>query len=78
VLYSDSNEQDLKLKLKAIFKPFLKISVNKSPFIIYSDELLTTTNTFNLINFNAYNNESLFETIEDSYENLKNFKYIYT
>jgi hypothetical protein len=66
------------LKLKSISKPFLKTSLDKLPFVIYSEELSITPTNSNLINFNIYNNEGLFETIEDSYENLKNFKYIYT
>jgi hypothetical protein len=77
-IYHNTDGQDLKLKLKSISKPFLKTNLDKLPFVIYSEELSITPTNSNLINFNIYNNESLFETVEDSYENLKNFKYIYT
>jgi hypothetical protein len=77
-IYHNTSEQNSKLKLKSISKPFLKTSLDKLPFVIYSEELSITPTNSNLINFNIYNNEGLFETIEDSYENLKNFKYIYT
>jgi hypothetical protein len=77
-LYHVNDEQNSKLKLKSVSKPFLKMSLTQLPFIIYSEELLTSPGSSNLLNFSIYNNEGLFETIEDSYENLKNFKYIYT
>jgi hypothetical protein len=76
-LYHETKDQNTKLKLKSVNKPFLKMSFDKIPFSIYSEELLTSPVGVNLLNFSVYNNEGLFETVEDSYENLKNFKYIY-
>jgi hypothetical protein len=76
-LYHETKDQNTKLKLKSISKPFLKMSFDKIPFSIYSEELLTSPVGVNLLNFSVYNNEGLLETVEDSYENLKNFKYIY-
>jgi hypothetical protein len=77
-LYHTNDEQSSKLKLKSVYKPFLKTSLDQLPFVIYSEELLIAPSNSNLLNFSIYNNEGLFETIEDSYENLKNFKYVYT
>ena len=77
-IYNTSEANNLKLKLKSAAKPFLKTSFDKSPFTIYSDDLLMAPANSNLLNFNIYNNEGLFETVEDSYENLKHLKYVYT
>jgi hypothetical protein len=77
-LYHDTSDQSTKLKLKLITKPFSKISIDKVPFAIYSEEQLVSPASTNLLNFSLYNNEGLFETVEDSYENLKNLKHVYT
>jgi hypothetical protein len=77
-LYHELSDQNSKLKLKSISRPFLKINLNNVPFTIYSEELTTSPSSINLLNFNTYNNEGLLDTVEDSYENLKNFKYLYT
>jgi hypothetical protein len=75
--YHNVDEQSTKLKLKLISRPFIKAGLNSVPFTIYSEELLVTPNSLNLLNFNVYNNEGLFDTIDDNYENLKNFKHLY-
>jgi hypothetical protein len=77
-LYHNVDEHRTKLKLKSISRPFMKASLSRAPFTIYSEELLVEPNRLNLLNFSAYNNEGLFEVVDDNYENLKNFKYIYT
>jgi hypothetical protein len=76
-LYNVTDEQSSRLKLKSVAKPFLKTTLDKLPFIIYSEELSIAPANSNLLNLNIYNNEGLFETVEDSYENLKHFKYVY-
>jgi hypothetical protein len=69
-----------KIKLKSIYKPFLKTgayNLNNTSLPIYSEEFSLDPSRSNLINFNVYNSEGLFDVVDDSYENLKNFKLLY-
>jgi hypothetical protein len=69
-----------KIKLKAIYKPFLKTgnyNLNNTSLPIYSEELSLDPASSNLMNFDVYNSEGLFDLIDDSYENLKGFKLLY-
>jgi hypothetical protein len=79
-LYNLENGQNSKLKFKFIYKPFLKpinsdLSLTSLP--LYSEDLFSNPTNFNMLNFNMYNNEMLFDSSDDSYENLKNFQVLY-
>jgi len=76
-MYQTDLSQSTKAKFKSIYKPFLKTSTSLS-LPLYSDDLFFNPSNFNILNFNLYNNETLFDVSEDNYENLKNFKLLYT
>jgi hypothetical protein len=48
-----------------------------NPLALHTEDFFFNLSTINLLNFNNYNNEILFDGVEDSYENLKNLKYFY-
>jgi hypothetical protein len=80
-LYNLEDSQNNKLKFKFIYKPFLK-AVNNTPYTtslpLYSEDLFSNPTNSNMLNFNIYNNEMLFDSSDDSYENLKNFQILYS
>jgi ABC-type spermidine/putrescine transport system permease subunit I len=45
---------------------------------LYTDEFFNRPFFFNLTNFLVYNNESTLDALDDNYENLKNFKFLYS
>jgi hypothetical protein len=80
-LYNSENSQNSKLKFKFVYKPFLKTTSTNSYIAslpLYSEDLFSNPATSNMLNFNVYNNEVLFDTSDDSYENLKNFQTLYS
>jgi hypothetical protein len=80
-MYDTSSSQSSKVKFKSIYKPFLKTNVYNSvnnTLPLHSEDLFYNPSGFNMLNFNIYNNESLFDVSDDSYENLKNFKTLYS
>jgi hypothetical protein len=58
-----------------MYKPLEAELLN--PLMVYTSDFFTNPKYSNLLNFNYYNNDSLLESIDDSYENIKNYKYIY-
>jgi hypothetical protein len=77
--YVPSNVESLKLKLKSSYKPLIKVvQAGTTPTPMHTEELLTQPQNFNLLNFNLFNNESLFDMVEDNYESLKSFKALYS
>jgi hypothetical protein len=65
-----------KFKYKVLYK-FLNKDNNKNPLPLYSDDYFMNPLNTNFLNFYYYNNDSNYESLEDSYENLKNFKFLY-
>jgi heme/copper-type cytochrome/quinol oxidase subunit 2 len=64
-----------RFKFRNAYKP-VGLGVPNS-LMLYTTEYFTNPSFSNLLNFNYYNNDSLVENIDDSYENIKNYKYIY-
>jgi hypothetical protein len=70
---------ELKNKMSFLYRPFLTGITNSTT----SSLSITLVNFFNKpesvnsINFNYYANDINYETLEDNYENIKNFKYLY-
>lgn len=58
-----------------MYKPLETELLN--PLMVYTSDFFSNPKYSNLLNFNYYNNDSLLESIDDSYENIKNYKYIY-
>jgi hypothetical protein len=80
-VYNVDESQLSKVKFKSAYKPFLKSTTynSYSTFLpLYSEELFFNPSNINTLNFNLYNNETLFETSDDNYENLKNFQLLYS
>jgi predicted choloylglycine hydrolase len=77
-LYSDTADVKLnKVKFKYLHKlAYLDYLNINTP--LYTEEFFYKPSLFNLLNFTLYNNESTLDTLDDNYENLKNFKSIYT
>jgi hypothetical protein len=44
---------------------------------MYSEDVFLNPSKTNLQNFNYFSNESSFDNLEDSYENIKNFEFLY-
>jgi hypothetical protein len=64
-----------KFKFKNMYKPLEAELLN--PLMVYTSDFFNNPKYSNILNFNYYNNDSLLESIDDSYENIKNYKYIY-
>jgi hypothetical protein len=65
----------VKVRFKQAYRPLPIDSTNS--LMVYTTDFFTNPAYFNLLNFNYYNNDFLVESLEDSYENIKNFKHIY-
>jgi hypothetical protein len=79
-IFNNSNRfSDFKLKVKLQYKPFLfsQPNINLYSLPVNIQNFIFNTKTMNLLNFSYYNNEINSETVEDSYENLKIFKFLY-
>lgn len=79
--FDPSKSKLKKFKLKLEYRPFVKyigsgrLSLNTLP--IQELDYFLNPSGFNLINFSHYANDSGFESLENSYEGIKNFKYLY-
>jgi hypothetical protein len=71
-----------KFKLKAEYRPLLKNlgSANNSPLSlpVQGTDFFTNPHTINILNFNYYNNDANLDSLDNNYENIKNFKYLYS
>jgi hypothetical protein len=66
-----------KIKFKYLYKLTSLDYLNTST-PLHTEEFFYKPSFFNLLNFSLYNNESSLDTLDDNYENLKNFKNVYT
>jgi hypothetical protein len=70
---------DVKTKVTSMSKSFKNLNINSNinslPLSI-SNFFLVPSN-INLVNFNYLCNDSNYEMLEENYENIKNFKFIY-
>lgn len=81
-LDSDTNRLrkfKLKLEYKSFLKsPFLNLTNSKpNSLALQASDLFSNPLEVNVINFRSYNNESNLESLDNGYENIKNFKYLY-
>jgi hypothetical protein len=65
-----------KFKYKAVYK-LLNNNIKNNLVPLYSEDFFINPLSTNFLNFYYYNNDSNYESLEDSYENLKNFKFLY-
>merc|ERR1712070_190322 len=71
---------DPKLKISSLDKPFLSVSTNRNFYglpVVINNPFLNISD-LNLINLNYYNNDTCYEILDESYENIKNFKFLYS
>lgn len=72
-----------KFKLKFESRPFLRytpsdISASKlNPLVLQASDLFFNPQETNILNFRYYNNDYSIESLDNNYENIKNFKYLY-
>jgi hypothetical protein len=70
-----------KFKLKLEYKSFLKhsnfVKVISNPSSIQSLDLSINPFETNILNFNYYNNDLNLDSLDNNYESIKNFKYLY-
>jgi hypothetical protein len=64
-----------KFHLKYLHKPFLNPKLQ--PISLYSEDFFLSPTSSNLSFFNYYNNDILYDTLENNYENSKHFKSLY-
>jgi hypothetical protein len=65
-----------KFKYKFLYKSLLNFN-NKPLITIFTEDYFVNPTETNLLNFYYYNNDLNLESLEENYENIKNFKYIY-
>jgi hypothetical protein len=63
-------------KLKLIYN-FLISHKGFTTLSLFSEDFFVKPSNFNILNFNYFNVESSFDSIDDNYENLKSVKYLY-
>jgi hypothetical protein len=62
-----------KFKYKYIYKP----QSSSNLITVFTEDYFINPSSSNLLNFYYYNNDTNFESLDDNYENIKNFKYFY-
>jgi heme/copper-type cytochrome/quinol oxidase subunit 2 len=66
-----------KFKFKISYKSLVNNLTKFYSLPIYSEEIVSKPSNINLLNFNYFSNDALVDNLEDSYENIKNFKLLY-